>query len=1086
LDELIAAYLEAEEAGRAPDRQELLDRHPDLAPQLTQFFASRERLDRLAAPLRPICAAPRDTPRPGDSEPGSDLASGVAGRSFGDYEILEQIGCGGMGVVYRARQRSLNRIVALKMVRDSRLASAADVQRFRNEAEAAAHLDHPHIVPVHEIGEHEGQLFFSMRLLEGGSLADQLSRFLAEPRAAAGLLRAVADAVHHAHQRGVLHRDLKPSNILLDAEGRPQVADFGLAKRVQDDKSLTRSGVLVGTPSYMAPEQTAGDRKTITTATDVYGLGAVLYALLTGRPPFPGGDVYTTILHVREREPERPSRSNLRVDRDVETICLKCLEKEPAKRYGSAADLANDLQRYLQNQPIQARQPTLQQRVTKWAQRHLSAVLAATVVLLLSSVALTASLVFLWLERAQKQAALDAKNEALERAEERRLDALRSAALAEARERATRQHRYVSDIRQAHRAWRLGDLGTVRQLLDAYQPEAGQDDLRGFEWYYLRDLCQGEGRILWKHKGPVFHLAFSPDGKWLASASADNVAQVRDYATGRLHTVLRGHQDEVDCVEFSPDGRLIATASDDHTVRLWDPNLGQELRCLRGHTDRVPSLAFSPDGRTLASASWDRTVRLWDPATGQEQALLKGHTDRIKALAFSTDGRLIATTGYDYSVIVWDVVSRAERLTVPHKDGVRWVAFCKGTNLFASASAGSGTIRLLDRDTGREHARLRGHLSDAQAVAFSKRPWLASVGDDETVRLWDWTTASLQYVFRGHHGRIWCTAVSPADGNIVSGGQDGTVRAWDMRRVFPRRFGASLGQHVHCLELSPDGRHLAYALDRGLLYLWDVGAGLPSRQLLGQREDVQWLAFSPDARWLVGASGDGSLAVWDVASGQLRTRLEGLRLAGGVCLALAPGGGRVALSTEAEGVAIWDLQTRQRLGLAGRAEERCGRLVFSPDGAALAAMGPGRTATVWEAQTGRRRGSLVGHRDAVQYVCFSPDGKLLATTGSDGTAQLWDAEKCALRAPLPGDRDGIFAVRFAPDSRTFAMLTHDGTVRLWHVATGQELLVLDGTLGDVRAFAFFPDGQALTSIAINPQDSGAVDVCVWPAPRGRE
>lgn len=354
---VLEPFLAEVEAGRQADLGRLLTENPAIADRLRACLDVL-RID-VAHDLAPSPLGSCET------RPFSELdwnenslaprLERVRPRScLDDYELLDVIARGGMGVIYRARQRSLNRLVALKTIDSGVWASAKHLRRFRIEAEAMARLDHPQIVPIYDVGECDGMCYFSMRLLEGGSLADHLSRFAADPWAAAILMTQVARAVHHAHQRGILHRDLKPSNILLDSEDRPQIADFGLAKRFGGEVDLTISGMVVGTPAYMAPEQAVGHRADVTVACDVYGLGAILYAMLTGNPPVEGEVLSEILLRLREQQPTSPRSLNRRVDRALEAICLKCLEKDPRRRYATAEALAEDLDRYLAGQPIQA------------------------------------------------------------------------------------------------------------------------------------------------------------------------------------------------------------------------------------------------------------------------------------------------------------------------------------------------------------------------------------------------------------------------------------------------------------------------------------------------------------------------------------------------------------------------------------------------------------------------------------------------------------------------------------------------------------------------------------------------------------
>jgi eukaryotic-like serine/threonine-protein kinase len=406
LDEVLAEYFREVDAGRA-DPAPFLSLYPHLAAELAAVFADLDRVSGWTKPLQELHLAVATLPPDGNNTlPWTETKALPPVPVFGDYELLEHIGEGGMGVVYKAWQKSLKRPVALKMIRSGQFASPADLQRFRNEAELVGNLDDTHIVPIYYVGEHDGRLYYTMKLIEGGNLASRLDEFrLPAPGAAPAsrrevrdrqvklvqLLRCLARSVNHAHRRGILHRDLKPGNVLLDPQGEPHITDFGLAKRFEGETMAEESGLIVGTASYMSPEQASGRTRGLTTAVDVYSLGAMFYELLTGQPPFRGDNFLETLQQVREREPVPPRSVNPHVDRDLETICLKCLEKDPKRRYRSAERLAESLECWLAGKPIPDSPITPLERFVRWCRRHpASASLTAGALLLLMLVMATA------------------------------------------------------------------------------------------------------------------------------------------------------------------------------------------------------------------------------------------------------------------------------------------------------------------------------------------------------------------------------------------------------------------------------------------------------------------------------------------------------------------------------------------------------------------------------------------------------------------------------------------------------------------------------------------------------------------------
>jgi len=1067
LYEAIALYLAAVEAGLKPDQQDMLRRFPDVAAELADFFADQERVERVVKPLRQTAGS---LPRPGPLTNAYELPSLSAlsaageppGHTFGDYQLLEEIARGGMGVVFKARQVRLKRLVALKMILAGRLANPADVLRFQAEARAAAGLDHPHIVPIYEVGEHEGQPFFSMKLIEGGSLTDRAPALVADLRRCARLLATVARAVHFAHQRGILHRDLKPANVLLDADGQPYITDFGLAKRLEgpgldDGAHLTRTGSLLGTPLYMAPEQATG-QKQLTTAVDVYSLGTILYWLIARQLPFQAATPFELLWQIAHQEPARPRTLNPCVDRDLETICLKCLEKEPWRRYGSAEALAEDLDRWLAGEPILARPSGSLERLVKWARRR-PAWAALLGVSLLAVGSLLAGLTISNRLIAGKQQQTDQALLALGVEKTRTQELLDQQTrdkndLVLALDQARRSG-YWQCLSLADRARHAGDLAWAEELLDDCPPA-----LRQWEWRFTKRICNVSLQRIRGHTGSIRCLMFSPDGHNLATASHDGTVKIWDAQTGQEVRAYRGHSAAVTCLTYSPDGAWLASGDRDGSVHVWQAGSGQARLRFQGHRRAVNNVAFHPEGQLVASASSDGNVQVWDARTGQVRCTCAKHGGGAWGVAFSDDGRWLASTTGDGGVRVWN--PRTGELLhqhQPHFNLIRCIAFRPGHPQLAISGLRQG-VQLLDMATGQEMAVFRGHHGSIAWVAFrADGRRLASASNEGFVKVWNTETGKADLTVRGST----CAVFSPDGQRLASAGSDQTATIWATSLAPVTRSFRDHTDLVTALAVGRDGQVLASGSADATVRIWQPATGKALHVFHHHNLRVTDVAYHTHSGgdWIASASRDGTVKICQVDSGTVRLTFG--KHGGAVnTVAISPDGQWLASGGSDRIVYVWEAATGQVLARFEQHRAEVNRLAFAPDGQRLVSSDQEGRVLVWDALSKRVLFALEGHVGPVPCVAFSSDGRWLATGGQDQTVRVWDAASGAARLSFREHAGPVRAVAFSPDSRRLASGSTDGSLKLWDPSVNQKALAtLREHRGALTGVVFSRDGNEL-------------------------
>ena len=1004
------------------------------------------------------------------------------------YELLGELGRGGMGVVYRARQTTLNREVAIKTLLRTDATRAA-LARFWAEAEVMAAVKHPHVVQVIELGDHDGRPFMVMELLTGGSLEDRLAAGeRMSPRLAAELLAKVAGAVAAAHELGIVHRDLKPGNVLLSPAGEPKVTDFGIAKR--QSHALTQTNVLMGTPAYMAPEQAAARAKFVGPQADVWALGVILYECIAGKRPFDGDTAQAMLNQITSTEPVALRARVPGLSRDLDTIVTKCLSKEPQHRYATAAELASDLERFARGEPIAARPVGMAERLVRWVRRKPTAAAAWGVSALAVMLALVVFVILGFWRDAEvtradaveaKQHAEVARNESLRLqriadaghveearlrgdADEARDEAIVFRGIAEKAQKEVERKRaklatseYGWTVQIAHQECRDNNIVRARTLLESTDPA-----LRGWEWQYVHRLCQGS------------------------------------------YLALKGHTENVVTASFSPDGSTIVTASTDNSAKVWNSKTGDEMFTLKDNSHGARFAVFSADGSrivTVGSSGANRPLIVWDAKAGTMVRAFKGYNDIHSASLTVVGSRIYAFTSD--SAMVWNAKSGAEILTLPGggKRGSMWVS-PDGTRI-VTIGAHAHTAKVWDAKTGAELFTLKGHAAKVTSASFSTDGLqVVTASWDNTAKVWNAKTGAEVFTLKGHTNGVMSAEFSPDGLRIVTTDVrinplvrgDLVAKVWDVKTGKEVATLTSGGLRFIYASFSPDGSQIVTTSDKGhKAQVWDAKTGLRLFTLTGYSDNIWSVSFSPDGSRIVSTGDEKVARVWDARTPSAVPTLTAQNGSVPLTSLFSPEGTRVItiLSNGRDATArVWDAKSgTDLLTLKGftrdiRYPVFVHSTVFSADGSQLVVPSLPNTATVWNVKTGREIHTLRGHAGTVNSALFSPDGSRIVTTSSDKTAKVWNAKTGAEINTLVGHKQSVRSALFSPDGSRILTTSDNGTVKVWDAKTGNELLTLKKHVSGLMSPSFSADGSCVLTRTklIGSQEA----VTLWDSKTGDE
>lgn len=970
--------------------------------------------------------------------PGPPTSLGPLG-SLEHFHIRSELGNGATGFVYRAWDEKLERDVAIKVLRPESYSIELVRVRFEREARAASGIDEPHIIRVHEIRSLDGfPPYIVMDFIDGESLAQRLEREQSlPPRDAARLVRQVAHGLSAAHRLGLVHRDIKPSNILLtnDESGgvRAVITDFGLARATSlvDGGSRGRrtlSGETIGTPEYMSPEQIASP-ETIDGRSDLFSLGGVFFELLTGRPPFQAASVQDTLRVIRFEEPHAPRRLNAQVPRDLETICLKCLEKDPGRRFATSADLSAEIDRYLLGRPIQSRPIGAVERTWRWARRNpkLAAVGSVAVVALIATAAISIAFGLSQI-RALKQAKLQSATLTFEK----------GLALCEKGEAGQGMLWMARGLEMAP-----DDAVAIRRLIEG--------NLAGWQ-KQVHPL-----KSVFELRSHVSAVAFSPDGRAFATGTTDGALQLFDTATGRPLTRFL-HPDQVRAVAFSPDGRRLLTGCTDRSARLWEIASGTLLLPPIPHSGLVFAVGFGADGKTLISGSWPNTVQVWDSNTGQRIGEPIRADNKLLCLAISDDGESVATGSEDGRARIWSLQTRKPAGKPLQAGGpIFSVAVSPGNQILAAGT--EHEVVVWDCASGeRRPGEPMRHRAPILGITFSRNGRALLTGsDDKSAQLWDAETGRPLGAAIEHAGTVRSVALSPDGALVLTGSEDKTVRLWES--VASQRRGRQL-QHdkpVWAIAYSPDGKIAATGSQDKTARLWDVETGTARSEPLRHGGSVESVAFSPDGSSFVTGSVDYAARVWNASTARLLFP-DPLRHDDEVTnVAFSPDGQFIVTSSADQSARVWDSKTGRRIALL-RHDKTVFSAAFNSDGSKILTASNDRTARLWDARTGTPLAKF-SHDHAVLAASISADDRVVVTGCADETGQIWDVATNSRRDPVLQHHGIVFAAALSPDGRLAATASTDNTARLWVVGTGAPVGDPLEHHGAVRCAVFSPDGR---------------------------